>query len=114
MLNPGHQPSSNMGEFFPAFAHNSHATKARDALRDLMRFYFALQNEMARSSAGSDADSDLIGMMKGVNRKYLRVMKGFGSFNDDMQRHALVALADAIKDMMFYIYNKRAGNHAGQ
>lgn len=108
----GQLPTSNMGKFFPVFARNSHATKARDALRDLMRFYFALQNEMALVSAGSDADTDLMDMMKSVDRKYQRVMKGFESFNDEMQRHALISLADALKDMMFYIYNKRAGNYA--
>lgn len=102
--------SNNRGDFAPALVQNKHAARAHDALRDLMRFHQALQAEMASLGAAAEADARLLEMMAAVNVKYQCAMQGLETSSDEAERHALTSLADAIKDMMFYIYNKRGGH----
>ena len=93
-------------------AEERHTRIAREALRDLMQFNNALESEMhammAAVSKGSWLDHALLDKMNVVRKKYGYAMSGFKSFDDEMQRFALTALADAIQDLMFYLHTRRS------
>lgn len=84
---------------------------ARDALRDLMLFNNALESEMHNMmlsvQKGVKLDQQLVDKMTVVKDKYNYAMTGFKAFDDEMQRFALTALADAIQDLMFYLHGRR-------
>lgn len=85
---------------------------ARDALRDIMLFNNALETEMqtlmSAVNKGAALDHQLLDKMTIVKEKYNYAMTGFTAFDDEMQRYALTALADAIQDLMFYLHRRKA------
>jgi hypothetical protein len=85
---------------------------ARDSLRDLMLFNNALESEMhtlrLAEQKGGKIDQQLMQKMHFAQDKYNYAMSGFKAFDDDMQRYALIALADAIQDLMIYFNSKRS------
>ena len=86
---------------------------AHDGLRDFMLFNNALESEMhalrLAEKNGHEIDRKLMGIMRAVQEKYHYAMSGFNAFDDDMQRYAMIALADAIQDLMIYLGSRR--NH---
>ncbi|MDE3015860.1 MAG: hypothetical protein KGI29_02940 [Pseudomonadota bacterium] len=117
MSDSGQIPSLDkkiIGELAQVLTRDKDTVAARDSLRDLMLFNNALQSEMKLLSdaadKGASVDAKLLDMMGSVKAKYNYAMSGFKAFSDEMERQALTALADAIKDLMFYIYNKRGGH----
>lgn len=85
---------------------------ARQSLRDLMLFNNALESELkhlhTQEKSGAQLDKKLIEKMQLVKEKYTYAMSGFKAFDDDMQRSALTALAESIKDLMIYLNARRS------
>ena len=85
---------------------------ARHALRDLMLFNNAVESELKtlreRERTGTKPDASLMEKMQHVKDKYNYAMSGFKAFDDDMQKNALAALADAISDLMLYVQARRS------
>jgi hypothetical protein len=85
--------------------------QAKECLRDLMLFNNALESELqslgSARARGAAVDSGLLEKMALVKDKYTYAMTGLRAFDDEMQRFALSALADAIQDLMFYVHNRR-------
>lgn len=98
-------------DFSDTLGKEKHIRIAHDAVRDLMLFNNALETEvqsmMVAAQKGARLDQKLLDKMTIVKEKYNYAMSGFKAFDDDMQRYALTALADAIQDLMFYLHNKR-------
>jgi hypothetical protein len=84
---------------------------ARESIRDLMLFNNALESERKRleelQKKGKLIDPLLIQKMTAVKEKYNYAMSGFKAFDDDMTRYALLALADAIGELMRYMHTFR-------
>ena len=85
---------------------------ARHALRDLMLFNNAVESELKtlreHERTGNKPDTSLMEKMQRVKDKYNYAMSGFKAFDDETQRSALSALADAISDLMVYIQARRS------
>lgn len=83
----------------------------RESLRDIMLFNNALESEMKNMMvavhSGKPLDHDLFDKMTRVKEKYNYAMSGLKAFNDEMQRIAFVALADAIQELMVLIHTRR-------
>ena len=99
------------GSFASSTGKEKNERIARDALRDLMLFNNTLETELQslKLSAQKDASTDqlLIDKMTFVKEKYNYAMAGFKAFDDEMERFALTALADAIQDLMFYLHKRK-------
>lgn len=84
---------------------------ARKALYDLVTFHASLEEEMQKMLAGVDQglplDSALFERMTIVKTKYMDVMHGLKAYDDDRERHALIALADSVQDLMVHMHKKQ-------
>lgn len=97
--------------FAETIGKEKNARIARDALRDLMLFNNALESEMQQMMSamqkGAQLDAQLLDKMTTAKEKYNYAMTGFKAFDDEMERYALTALADAIQDLMFYLHSRK-------
>ncbi|MCE2926551.1 MAG: hypothetical protein LW823_02745 [Rickettsiales bacterium] len=84
---------------------------ASESLRDLMLFNNALETEIRKITSemdkGRSIDQKMLDLMCGVKEKYNYAMSGMKALDEDMERYALCALADAIQDLMYYVHNHR-------
>jgi hypothetical protein len=110
-LNPTPPFGKKIAGFAETIGREKDERIARESLRDLILFNNALEMEMknmlAAAQKGAALDDDMMGKMTSVKDKYNYAMSGLTAFDDETERCAFLALADAIQDLMAYLHLKR-------
>jgi len=83
---------------------------AQEFLHDIVISYKTLEDEMQRMMAadkkGESLDKQLFAIMVTVKEKYMQALHALRE-NEDRARHALIAMADAVQDLMTYMHRQR-------
>lgn len=88
-----------------------HQIIALEALRNFQSLNDAVEQEIERIKAaaceGEPVDHDLLRKMAAVQEHYSRIMNSAREYNEVQERHALIAFADAIQDMIIHLHGQR-------
>jgi len=97
--------------FTRAIASEKHERVARRSLYDIVTFQQVVETEIREmnleKAKGHPVDAEMYEQLAKVQGQYKHAMQGLLEQDDSGQRHALVTFADAIQDLMKYIYSRK-------